>query len=805
MTTVAIRSIILSIGIAFLSSTKVSSAVDVGSLPLAFTVNQGQWDQSVRFQARADGANIWFTSEGVQYQFFRTAKSPLEPAESRQGLSSIAGEGGRTANFESMLIGARWVNANLSPAVEGVTATDYRCNYFIGREPSGWRTDVPNFESVVYKEVYPGIDLKFYGNGRKMEYDFIVHPGGALSRVEIEYQGIRSLSVNDIGDLVVATRWGTVTEHAPLVYQEIAGSRRVVRGQYELRGNNRFGFKITGEYNEALALIVDPVVSFSTYLGGITSDQSFDIAVNSAGEVYTIGISNSSDYPTLAAYDNTLNTNSDVVVTKFNSAGSALVFSTFIGGTGRDEGRALNISQASGFGIAITGSTTSADFPVPDALDASHNGGTKDAFLAVLSNAGNSLLFGTFLGGSSDDESNDIAVLCGTTFCDTYNYNVWLTGTTYSTNLPVVNAVQTTHGGGITDAFLTRYNFTLFAKTLVYCAYYGGSNPDRGMSLAVSGSPVKAYVAGESSSSNLPGMNGFQTLYGGGTDVFIAAFSVNGSSQVYPSQATYFGGTSGEFYPSIISRSAGVVHLYCGSNSPGLATPGAYDQTLTSIGKLVLAKFSSTLAARDFCTYLGPNNGVLTRPGYFGSALAIDSKGNMYVTGRTDANDFPMVDPWDSIYGGQTDAIAAKMNPTGSALLFSSYAGGSIEDYGHAIAVDAGGCMYVDCETYSGNFPTLNAYDNTLSNPNGWTDIALVKICLPECCVNLTGNVDCDPGDGSDISDLSALIDNLYISFVPLCCTAEANVDGQPGIDISDLSALIDYLYISFTRPAACQ
>lgn len=775
-------------------------AQDLAHAPVTFTANAGQWDSRVGFQAKAGGAVAWFTSEGVDYQFCRD--------QNAKKSNRIIGKTDREQKkIETMLIGAKFVNANPAPEISGEGLVEYRCNYFLGKDSTKWRTDVPNYESIVYRDLYSDIDLKVQSTCGKLEYDFIVQPGGDLAQVEIEYNGIRGLSIDSAGCLQVKTRWGKVTEHAPVVYQEVMGERQMIRASYELRGKDRYGFKLREDYNSAIALIVDPVATFSTYLGGSTTDQGFDIAVNASGEVYLAGTSNSSNFPTASAYDNTLNTNSDIVVTKFNAAGNGLVFSTFIGGTGQDIAYALNISQASGFGVALTGKTTSTDFPVPNALDATHNGGTEDAFLAVLSNAGNSLALGTFLGGSNAEQGNDLAVQCGTTFCDTYNYNVWITGTTYSTNFPNVNAVQTTHGGGITDAFLVRYNFTLFSSSLVYSTYYGGNQPDRGMSIAVSGSPVKVYVAGETNSANLPGINGFQSLLGGNYDVFIAAFSVNGSSQVYPAQATYFGGNQGDAYPSIISRSSGIVHLLCGSLSPGLATAGAFDQSVTTKPKMVLARFSSTLAVRDFCTYLGSNTGDLSQPGALGSALAVDSKGNMYLTGRSNMTDFPMKDAWDSTHNGDLDVIVAKMNSTGSALLFSSYIGGTIQDYGHAVAVDAAGCMYALCETYSGNFPTLNAYDATLNNPNGWTDIAVAKICIPNCCAGLTGNVDCDGADVTDIADLSTLIDYLYISFSPLCCKAEANCDGSldGAVDIADLSALIDYLYISFTPVAACQ
>jgi hypothetical protein len=238
----------------------------LSSLPLAFTANRGQWDDSVLFRADAGGAVFWFTAEGAYYQFTRRVDdSPQVSSQYRR--TTI--ESGR---YESIVIKANFVGANPMPQLDGEDTLGYKCNYFIGKDRAAWRTDVPNFRAVVYKDIYPGIDLKYYGNGKQMEYEFVVSCGVDPSQVQVRYDGARSVQVDAIGRLVVTTDWGEVIEQQPNVYQIADGRRQAVTGKYVLRGNNTFAFELTGDYDPSLTIVIDPILSYSTYLGASGDD-----------------------------------------------------------------------------------------------------------------------------------------------------------------------------------------------------------------------------------------------------------------------------------------------------------------------------------------------------------------------------------------------------------------------------------------------------------------------------------------------------------------------------------------------------
>jgi len=235
-------------------------------------------------------------------------------------------------SFEQLVIRAKFVGANPNPQVVGEQMLEYKCNYFIGNDPDKWHTDVSNYRAIVLEDVYAGIDLKYYGNGKQMEYDFIVSPGADFAQIQIEYEGAKSLSVNEAGELVVETDWGTITELKPLVYQVEDSERQPLKGEYTLLSDNSFGFQLPEGYNPEFALVIDPVLVYSTYLGGSNKDEGYGIAVDGSGNVYITGRTTSSDFPTEDPYQADYGGDWDAFVTKLNSAGNALVYSTYLGG-----------------------------------------------------------------------------------------------------------------------------------------------------------------------------------------------------------------------------------------------------------------------------------------------------------------------------------------------------------------------------------------------------------------------------------------------------------------------------------------
>ena len=362
-------------------------------MPLSFTQNNGQWADSILFRANAGGATMWFTDGGVYYQFTRRV---LKSEEIYVG-AGFPGPNDpihqRDDSLETMLIKATFVGANPNPQMHGEGLMEYKCNYFFGNDSTKWRTDVPNYQAIVFENIYAGIDLKYYGDGRKMEYDFVVSPGADPNQICVKYDGAKSLAVNDAGDLVVGTEWGTVTELAPMVYQMENGERRLLKGAYRLESGDMFSIRLSDEYDPELAVVIDPALAYSTYLGGGISERGYSIAVDSAGCAYLTGFTNSSDFPTQNPYDGSYNGGGlyghDIFVTKLSASGSALAYSTYLGGNDDDVGQSIAVDNA---GCAyLTGYTFSTDFPTQNPYDGSLDG-TADAFVVKLSGPGDVLV-----------------------------------------------------------------------------------------------------------------------------------------------------------------------------------------------------------------------------------------------------------------------------------------------------------------------------------------------------------------------------------------------------------------------------
>jgi len=537
-----IAGLIFLIPISSFSSTNIISSASseltvsqLGKMPMAFTENQGQWDEKIKFRADAGGATMWFTGVGAYYQFTRSVSKdePLGPVDPMYEQLDREPE-----QYETMMIKASFVGANPDPQMVGDEIMEYKCNYFIGNESDKWRTDVPNYQAVIYEQVYDGIDLKYYGNGKQMEYDFIVSPGADYSQIKIEYEGTKSVSVNVDGELVVETEWGEVVEQKPIVYQ-IEDERRIpVDGIYSLQGNNSFGFKINN-YNPSLPLIIDPVLSYSTYFGGGNYDEGYDITVDDSGCAYITGLTSSIDVPTALEYQIHQGIE-DVFVTKFNNDGNTLVYSTYIGGSDDDYGKGIAVDDSGN--AYITGQTNSTDFPV-EGYYQSDNGGI-DLFVLKLNSSGDSLVYSTYLGGSNTDIGNDVTI--------DNTGSAYVTGFTWSSDFPTAGDYRPYQGDY--DVIITKLNST--GDDLIYSTYLGGSAHDWGDGIAID-ELGNAYVTGNSASSNFPTVGAYQS-HQGGHDAFVTKLNSSGSTLLY---STYVGGTAGDVGNSIAVDEYGQAHI----------------------------------------------------------------------------------------------------------------------------------------------------------------------------------------------------------------------------------------------------
>lgn len=366
-----------------------SDLTSLGQLPLAFEVNEGQTDNRVDFLARGNGYAVFLTP----------GKAVLSLQAADDGSGSDAAMGQMAA------LGVQLVGADVGASAEGQEELEGKTNYFLGADPSQWRTDVSQFGSVKYAGVYPGIDQIYHGNESDLRYDFVVSPGSDPSQIRLNFEGADGLSIDADGNLVVSIAGRTVVQHAPIVFQDIDGDRQPVSGQYVLQGGTEVAFSV-GEYDASQVLTIDPTLTYSTYTGGTSSDVGQSIALDSAGNVYITGVTASSPFPTTTGVlDTSYGGSNDIFVTKLNAAGSARVFSTYIGGSGNDQGYGIAVDSSSD--IYVSGYTTNTTFPTTSgAAQAAYGGGTFDAVVLKLSAAGSQLLYSTYFGGSGDDRAS---------------------------------------------------------------------------------------------------------------------------------------------------------------------------------------------------------------------------------------------------------------------------------------------------------------------------------------------------------------------------------------------------------------
>ncbi len=659
------------------------------SMPFSFTQNNGQWDEQVKFRANAGGATMWFASDGAYYQFTRTIRS--EDSDPFEDVTLSLSKGHRPDSIETMMIKANFVGANQNPQMVGVDMIDYKCNYFIGNDQLKWATDVPNFTAVMYEQIYDGIDLKYYGNGTHMEYDYIVEPGADFSQIKIQYEGAESIAVNDNGELVVTTMWGEVVEQRPIIYQIENSIRVPIDGSYKLSGASSFSFELA-DYNTSLPLIIDPVLEYSTYLGGSRNDRGLSTVVDNFGSSYITGYTSSPDFPIVNPYNETYqNGYRDIFVSKLNPTGNGLIFSTFIGGNGYDNAYSIDVDR---FGATyITGMTSSSDFPTINALSDSANS-VVDAFVTKLNSTGDSLVYSTYLGGSNQD--------VGACIITDDSGGVYITGRTSSIDFPLHKPLFGTFMGGENDAFVTKLSPT--GSYLNYSTYIGGSGIDYSNGIAVDGSG-NAYIVGFTNSQDLPTYNAFQESQSGAGDIFVAKLSNTGDSLAY---CTYLGGEYYDIGYDICVDSSGSAYIVGFTASDNYPVYNPYQENLDNYGgNIVITKINTSGTSLEYSTYIGGSNADYV------SAIEVDNLGCAYITGLTTSFDFPVVNAINNTMNGSSAIYITKFNEIGDNLEFSTFFGGTSSDHSQDIDIDVNGNIYITGWTTSDDFPVINPFDST--------------------------------------------------------------------------------------------
>jgi len=696
------------------AATNARMSESYGKLPLQFEANRGQTHKDVRFLSRGPGYSLYLTA-GETVLVLSQPK-----ADAKRDAQALA---------KSVALRMSLVGAARKPAVSGTDELPGKANYFIGKDRSKWRTDVPTYAKVRYREVYPGIDLVYYGKQRQLEYDFVVAPGADPKKIVLGFKGADKLEIDAQGDLVLHAADGDVRQHKPVVYQDIDGVRREIDGSYVRKGANRVGFQLAA-YDTARPLIIDPVLSYSTYLGGSSGESpgasgqilSMGVAVDAAGNAYVTGATASFDFPTTAgAFQTTLGSTQSGFVTKLDPSGSGLVYSTYIGG-GDGFAEGTGIAVGADGNAYVTGVTSSNTFPTTTGASQTTFGGFFDAFVVRLDPRGSALVYSTYLGGTDIDLPSGIAVDA--------SGNTYITGATRSLNFPVTpGAFQTTFNNGLRgsyNAFVTKLDGT--GSVLVYSTYLGGiggSNNGGGVAVDAGGN---AYVTGFTSSSSFPTTPGaFQPVLGGPAgDAFVTKLNPAGSGIVY---STYLGGSGTDGGSGIALDANGNAYVTGTTSGNFPTTAGAFQRTFGGgnadafVTKLNPAGGGS--ADLVYSTYLGGSGDE------FAKQIAVDANGSAYLTGSTVSADFPVTaGAFQPTFAGRGDAFVTKLDQSGSALVYSTYLGGSDNEVGYSIAVDASCNAYVTGTTNSNNFPTTpGAFQTTFGGgPEFSTDAFVARV-----------------------------------------------------------------------------
>jgi hypothetical protein len=680
---------LLAIGLAFAADSGFAasgSTAAVRSTPLFFIE-----DVPNRFLIQVPGTSAVFTPEGAEFH--------------------TGGE----------VVRARFQGANDAPRMQGVEPMGF-ANVLVGHDPNAWRTGLRTHRKLRYANVYPGIDLIYSGIDGRIKSEYRVGAGADPGNIQVEYS--EDLSIDAEGRLHA----GNMIEAAPEIFQDSVSGRATIAGRYRLLDAQTAGFEV-GAYDKALPLVIDPVISYATYMGGSGLGAVTGVALDSAGNLYAAGWTEALNFPILLAEQAANGGGVDAFVVKVSPTGAGLIYATYIGGRGDDRAAAIAV-DASGEAY-VTGATSSANFPLAAAVR-TLLGGSKAAFVSKLNATGNTLLFSTYLGGSTYDIGTAIAV-------DATGH-AYIAGDTQSTDFPVIGAFQAVIGGGF-DAFVTKLNSN---GTYAYSTFLGGIANEHVGGIAVDSSG-SAYLAGGTYSTNFPLAGAIQATNHGGQDAFVAKLSASGTTLAY---STYLGGsgsTTPEEANGIAVDAGGNAYVAGVANSLDFpVTPGAFQVNFKGVSDAFVTKINAAGTAWVYSTYLGGSDLG------WASAIGVDSAGNAYAAGYTSSGDFPQSNPVQAAFGGLYDAFVAKLNPAGNTLGFSTWFGGSGSDVANALAVDANGNMFLGGQTNSLNLPLVAPIQVANNGGSvGW--LARVGVSAPPPQIPSAVSVTPSSGSGNSV------------------------------------------------------
>ncbi|MCU1265734.1 MAG: hypothetical protein JWM21_2052 [Acidobacteria bacterium] len=758
-------------------------------LPLSFERNLGQFDGSAKFSARGANYNLFLTETGAVLQLHDAM-----PRVRRQNQNATTSSAPAQAPASRSVISFKLLGANSNAVVHGVDEFPGRHNYFIGNDPRQWRTGVPTFRAVRYEQVYPGINLTYYGNQKQLEYDFEIAAGADPRLIRLAFGPGTRTTLSSMGELVLQTPAGELRQGQPIVYQDIDGHRELIKSRYVMIGRQQAAFAV-GSYDRSRPLIIDPTLVYSTYLGGSGDDLGRSIAVDGSNNIYVTGAANSTDFPLKnAAFGNA--GLADIFVTKIDATGTSVIYSTYIGGGGLDQGSSIAVDNSGNAYVVGRVDSTSMDFPTtPGSFAGTYRGGDFDAVLFKLNGQGNSLVYSTFLGAEENDSAEGVAV-------DSAG-NAYVAGGTKSLGFPTTtNAYQGSRSGD-TDGFLVKFNAA--GSALLYSTYIGGGGTDRTSAIAIDGSG-KAYLAGFTASADFPTENAFQNGFGGSFDAFVAKIDTNASGLASLLFCSYLGGVADDkAYGIALDSGANNIYVVGQTSSNNFPVLNPVQPVSGGSFDAFIAKISND-GSKVYATYLGGNADDR------GTGIAVNSSGEAYVTGFTSSSNFPTVNPLQSTRGGGSDAFIAKLNAAGTAFLYSTYLGGSNNESSQStvtasnpIALDATSNAYITGYTSSTNFPTAAPLQG--ANASGASDAFIAKISDQTPAANFTLSVTpasrtVNPGNSTTydvtVTPVGGFTGNVTLSVTGL--SAEAGGSFNPAsLNIIDTTAKTSVLTITTT------
>lgn len=686
-------------------------------LPIAFVPNVGQSDPAVQFQAQGLGGMLFFSPDQIVLALPTSTNSPSAQAASSDSETPPAPkiEATRRADRESV-VRLRFLGANTAPSIWSAEQLPGIVNYVLGNDPARWRTNVPTYGALRYEQLYPGIDLQYDGKGGRLKGTYTVAPGIDPTQIRWRYDGVTSVQVDSEGNLVATlaqagaqaagSRTPALREEAPIAWQVVAGQHVPVDVRFSVKPDHTIGF-VVGSYDHSLPLVLDPTFDYSSYVGGTGDDEGRSIAFDASGAVYVMGKSRSLTFP-----EDNLSKNAgewDVFVTKLskpdpNTNHLVYTYTTFLGGASEDSGNGIAVGT-NGL-IHLIGTTSSSNFPTSDEAVAPVEdktlGGDRDAFVTTLDSAGGAMTYSTYLGGTLNDYGNGIAL--------DVTQNLYLTGYTESQDFPRVNARDAILGGN-SDAFITKLNAD---KTTMYSTYFGGSGADVSNAIAVDSSGNTVITGRTSSQQDFPTLGSARPpAFGGGLrDAFVTSLTPSGAQLNY---SIYLGGNRNDEAMSVAVDGEGSAYVTGVTESTNFPTPNGYKRVFQGGGTdAFVSKINLGGTLLEYSTYLGGTSDEA------GQDIVVDSENSAYAIGSTTSYDFPNKDALQATRNGDKDAFVTKFLPSGSAIEYSTYFGGTNDDEGAGIATR---CVARKCTAYitgtarSRDFPTIES--SWMPNYNG--------------------------------------------------------------------------------------